>query len=126
MTVPAGWPVTADMVALWLKLDPQPAPGTNDAALLELCASSATETAQRYRADCWDTTVTPPVFAADAEVQTAAIALGGRLYRRRNSPAGIETFSDSTLYVSRFDPEIERALHMAGYLTPTLTFGGPT
>jgi hypothetical protein len=41
--------------------------------------------------------------------------LAARLYRRRNSPGGIESFAESLAYVSRYDPEIERALRVSGW-----------
>jgi hypothetical protein len=123
VTVPAPW-LTPEDVAAWLKLSPAPPVGSPEYALLTICAGSAEDTAERYRADCFDTSGTAPVFVPTDEVRAAATALAGRLYRRRNSPAGIETFADSTLYVSRFDPEVERGLHMAGYLVPNRSFGG--
>lgn len=123
MSSPAPWLSPEDLAA-WLKLNPLPAADSPEYALLVICAGSAQTTAQRYRGDAWDHSTDPPVFTPDDEIRAAATALGGRLYRRRNSPAGIETFADSTLYVSRFDPEIERGLHMAGYLVPNRSFGG--
>ena len=123
MSSPVQW-LTAEDVAAWLKLNPMPATDSTEYALLTICAGSAQHTAQRYRPDAWDRSTDPAVFTPDDEIRAAATALGGRLYRRRNSPAGIETFADSTLYVSRFDPEIERGLHMAGYLVPNRSFGG--
>ena len=96
-----------------------PPAGSPDDALLTQCTASARVTAERYRGDCW----VDGVFVPDDEVKTGATALAGRLYRRRNTPSGVETFADSTLYVARFDPEIERALWMSGYLAPNLTFG---
>jgi len=44
-----------------------------------------------------------------------------REYRRRNSPAGIETFGDQTSFVSRFDPDIDRALQTGSYAGPVIS-----
>jgi len=50
------------------------------------------------------------VYTPDAEVLTAAVMLAAKIYRRRNSPGGMETSFDQITYVARYDPEIERAL----------------
>jgi hypothetical protein len=59
-----------------------------------------------------------PVFAPDAEVYQAAVMLAARLVRRRNSPGGVETFGESVTYVSRYDPEIARALRTGLWALP--------
>lgn len=44
---------------------------------------------------------------ADDVVQ-GAVMLAGRITRRRNSPAGVESFGDlGPTYVARYDPDIE-------------------
>lgn len=114
----AGWLVPSS-VAVWLKLA---APlSDDDTQLLAQCCASAETTAQTYRPEWWDADRT--AYTPDAETLTAATALAARLWRRRNSPGGIETFSDSIMYVARFDPEIERGLRMAGWLRPNKVFG---
>lgn len=60
----------------------------------------------------------PPVFTADPEVYQAGVQLAARMYRRRNSPGGIESLADTGLYVARFDPDIERALRRGAYRYP--------
>ena len=67
-----------------------------------------------------DPNPSPPTFAPDGEVYQGAVMLAARLVRRRNSPAGIETFSDSVAYVSRWDPDIQRALRQGAYAWPAL------
>jgi hypothetical protein len=106
---------------LWLKIIPTPAAGTPDYELLEQCCAWAEQTAQAYRQDCWN--ADSSTYVPDAEVLGASTVLAGRIYRRRNSPSGIETFSDTALFVARFDPEVERGLRMGSWLTPARAFG---
>lgn len=48
-----------------------------------------------------------------AHVVLGADMLAGRLWRRRNSPAGVEVFgADGPAYVSRNDPDIARLLRL--------------
>ena len=46
----------------------------------------------------------------------------GRLYRRRNSPAGVESFSDigGAVYVQRNDPDIAMMLGIGTYARPVI------
>ena len=60
----------------------------------------------------------PVVYTPDAEVYQAAVMLAARLVRRRNSPGGIESFGESVTYVSRYDPDIARALHSGSWALP--------
>ncbi len=49
----------------------------------------------------------------------AAVMLGARLVRRRNSPGGVEAFlENSAAYVSRYDPDIGRMLRIDAYAPP--------
>lgn len=59
----------------------------------------------------------PPVWAMDTHL--AGLMLAGRLYRRRNSPSGVEAFTgDGATYVSRNDPDVARLLRIEGYAPP--------
>lgn len=54
-----------------------------------------------------------------AEVATGATMLAARVWRRRNSPAGVETFGEmGPLYVQRNDPDIAMLLGLGNYLAP--------
>jgi hypothetical protein len=44
--------------------------------------------------------------------------LAARLVRRRNSPGGLESFAESLVYVSAYDPEIQRALRQGPWRRP--------
>lgn len=55
---------------------------------------------------------------APATVQ-AAIMMTARLYRRRNSPGGVEAFAEGgATYVARFDPDIEQMLRTGKHARP--------
>lgn len=52
---------------------------------------------------------------------TGAIMLGARLVRRRNSPAGVEAFTDGgAAYVARYDPDIARMLRLDAFTPPQI------
>jgi hypothetical protein len=62
----------------------------------------------------------PPVLSWPANTVLGANMLAGRLYRRRNSPAGVESFSDlgGAVYVQRNDPDIALLLRTGAYARP--------
>ena len=62
----------------------------------------------------------PPVLSWPANTTLGANMLAGRLYRRRNSPAGVEAFSDlgGAVYVQRNDPDIALLLRTGAYARP--------
>lgn len=112
-----------DDVKSQLRMD---ADDVDDDDLISRATASAQIEVQRARRDQFrpaDPAVYPPaepVYTPDAEVYQGAVMLAARLVRRRNSPAGIETFSDSVAYVSRWDPDIQRALRQGAYAWPAL------
>lgn len=66
---------------------------------------------------------TPPAEGAvwPADVATGATMLAARVWRRRNSPAGVETFGElGPLYVQRNDPDIAMLLGLGNYLRPAV------
>jgi hypothetical protein len=69
-----------------------------------------------------DPDAVPPVestYVPDAETYQGAVMYAARELRRRNSPAGVETYGDVGLtFVSKYDPDIERALRTGAYLRP--------
>lgn len=92
---------------------------TADDALITRCAAAVEPQVQRARPDLWDApTGDDPTYRPDAEVYQAAVMLAARLFRRRNSPGGVESFGDSVTFVSRYDPEIQRALRTGAYAMP--------
>lgn len=100
---------------------------TGDDALVTRCAAAVEPQVQRARPDGWPVPAptrrrSPRVavgpYTPDAETYQAAVMLAARLVRRRNSPGGVETFGESITYVSRYDPEIARALRQGIYALP--------
>jgi hypothetical protein len=89
---------------------------TGDDALVTRCAAAVEPQVQRARPDRW--TAGRVTFEPDPEIYQAAVMLAARLVRRRNSPGGVETFGESVTYVSRYDPEIARALRQGLYAVP--------
>lgn len=54
-----------------------------------------------------------------ADIVKGANMLAGRLYRRRNSPNGVESFGDlGPVYVQRRDPDIAMLLHIGSHAFP--------
>ena len=47
-----------------------------------------------------------------------AVMLAARIYRRKNSPGGIEAVGDMTTYVSRYDSDIARLLNIDTFRKP--------
>lgn len=57
----------------------------------------------------------------DADVVLGATMLAGRLWRRRDSPAGVETFAgDGAVYVQRTDPDVAMLLQLGAYAQPRI------
>jgi hypothetical protein len=110
----SGW-LQIDDVKSQLRID---LVDVDDDDLIGRATDSAEIEVERARWDQFDTTTDPPTFTPNAEVYQGAVMLAARLVRRRNSPAGIETFSDSVAYVSRWDPDIQRALRQGAYAYP--------
>jgi hypothetical protein len=116
--VPA-WLSPAD-VREWLRLNGTP---STDDGLVTRCAAAVEAQVQSARPDRWvihdpdepNPPDPPPLtwpseYVPDAEVYQAGVQLAARLVRRRNSPGGLESFAESLVYVSAYDPEIQRAL----------------
>ena len=60
-----------------------------------------------------------PTYTPDAETYQGAVMYAGRELRRRNSPAGVETFGDvGVSFVAKYDPDIDRALRTGAYRRP--------
>jgi hypothetical protein len=92
-----------------------------DDDLIQRCSAAVEPQVERARLDQFVLAeLVPPVFDPDAEVYQAAVMLAARLVRRRNSPAGIESFAMSVVYVSRYDPDIARALRADVWAHPAV------
>lgn len=106
--------LSPDDVKSWLRLAGQDA--SDDALILAVCAQTEPY-AERCRPE-W--TGTDGVYAPDAETYQGARMFAAREYRRRNSPSGIELFGETASFVSRFDPDIDRALHTGAFARPVI------
>lgn len=100
---------TAEAVRSWLQLKVSE-PGTILPRLVEVVAELVDATPGAPLTDTGDWT---------ARTVQAAIMQTARLYRRRNSPGGVEALTEGgATYVARFDPDIERMLRTGRYLKP--------
>lgn len=65
----------------------------------------------------WVGIPTPDLWGRD--VVLGAVMLASRLHRRRNSPAGVETFNElGAVYVSRRDPDVAMLLGLGEWTRP--------
>jgi hypothetical protein len=110
---PLAWLSPASVKA-WLRLDVDDT--ADDADIVQCCADTEVyvETVRPDRrtvATDPDTGLpVPGPYVPDAEVYQGAVMYAARLFRRRNSPAGVELFGDQASFVSRYDADIDRAL----------------
>ena len=105
---------TENAVRGWLDLPPAPdEPATDDySATVAVAVQAANGLVTRYCGDA------PDSDAPDAYVAGATM-LAARLYRRRNSPEGVQGItSDQVVYIARTDPDIARLLRIDAHLTP--------
>jgi hypothetical protein len=109
------WLAVEDVKA-WLRLAAQ---DTDDDDLLIRVCAMAEPYVERCRPEFLTADV-PPVYIPDAEAYQGGVMYAAREYRRRNSPAGIETFGDTTSFVTRYDTDIERALHTGAWAPPVI------
>lgn len=57
----------------------------------------------------------------EANLKLGATMLAARIYRRRNSPAGVESLGElGPVYVSRNDPDLAQLLKIGRYATPRI------
>ena len=116
MTIPApaypvGWLLLAD-VKRQLALDNT---DTTDDVLINDCIEATEPEVCRARPDA----CIPPSTPADfPDAYRGGVMLAARLVRRRNSPAGIESFGESVTYVAAYDPDLDRFLRRGRYRLP--------
>ena len=106
----------------WLRVN-LPGPAGDDAETVRVCAMTEAYV-ERCRPEFTDTTTEPPPvpgYVPDAEVYHGAVMYAARELRRRNSPAGIETFADGgATFVAKYDADIERALRTGQWSRPAV------
>lgn len=103
--------ITVEDVKTWLHLA---ADDTSDDALLGevVDATNAWVAATAYVKELPDPAVWP------ADVTQGAVMLAARLYRRRNTPGGIDALADQAVYVPRRDADVDSLLHQAAFAPP--------
>lgn len=112
--------LTAEAIASWLGMKTPEATANSDH--LEAVVAAVTDTI--------DALPDAPRLPADEDgsrgawaprTVQAAIMLGARLYRRRNSASGIEAIVDGgASYVARWDSDISRMLRIDGHTRPVI------
>lgn len=84
-------------------------PDEPDTAALDRCVAAAVAFVTRYKGD-------PAEWTNDTELGCIMQAAG--LFRRRNTPGGIDTFGESAMYTRAVDSEVERLLRIGRYAMP--------
>ena len=115
-TLPSSGPATLASVALQLGLDPTTLT-PDETARLDPIVEAVNDEVRRM-----------PVAsrAAGADVWPMGIVLGAsmlgaRLFARKNSPAGVQSFADgAALYVQRNDPDIAQLLKLGQWSIPVV------
>lgn len=65
-------------------------------------------------------TSAPAATPWPADVKLGATMLAARLYRRRNTPSGVESFTDQVVYLPRRDADVDMLLHIGFHATPVV------
>ena len=84
----------------------------NDTEAIELAVAAANAFVERYKdrpADGWT-----------ADTKLGATMLAAQLYRRRNTPGGVEQFGETGMYVRAVDADVERLLRVGRYAPPRI------
>lgn len=103
--------ITASDVASFLKLPP----GESESEPLQLATAAAVALVESYHGPI-DNSSQP---AGAANMKLGTIMLAARVYRRRNSPAGVEALGElGPVYVSRNDPDLAQLLKIGRYQVP--------
>lgn len=107
----------ADLVG-WLKLSDQV--GVADGPVLDTVTGAVSEyvngpvPARAAQLKAAGDPADPSTVDWSESIRLGALMLAARLYRRRNSPTGIEGFADAGVsYVARQDPDVARLLGLA-------------
>lgn len=99
--------ITPEQVAAWLRL-----PDGADADLL----GQVTDATNVWIAGLphWQAGTEP----WPADLTQGAVMLAARLYRRRNTPAGIESMPDGAVYLPKRDGDVDPLLKIGRYAPP--------
>lgn len=110
MTTPAT--IDRDAVKVWAKLD---LARTDDDGVLDQVVAAVVAQVDAYP----NAPRTADGGWADS-TRLAAVMLAARLFKRRNSPQGVEAFTSegAAVYVARYDPDIARILKVDTFSPP--------
>lgn len=115
MPLPDDGPAAIDKVKAQLKI----ADNADDAALADIVAAVNAVVRGLPVVRRLDSAADP--FVWPANVVHGANMLAGRLFRRRNSPTGIEAFgANGPVYVNRNDPDVAMMLELGDYAKPSV------
>lgn len=105
--------ITTEQVKAWLHLSD----GADDALIDDVvAATNAWVGALPYVRELDPTTWPDGLWPSD--VTQGAIMLAARLYRRRNTPSGVEPFVEGAVYLPRRDHDVDALLHNGFYARP--------
>lgn len=106
--------VTPARVAAYLRL---PQPSVDDDLLTDVCAAvNAWVGALQWVADY----AAAGAGAWPATAEHGATMLAARMYRRRNTPGGVEAITDQVVYVPRRDSDVDQLLRVGAYQMPAV------
>lgn len=70
---------------------------------------------------CCETAVGAASWAGDGDVVQGSVMLAARLFRRKGSPAGVESFGSlGAAYVMRTDPDVAMLLQLGPWAPPSV------
>ena len=108
---PTGWLRIADV-----RTQLGYAPGdVSDTELIQRAIDAAEPEVTRCRPDSWSASTTPATTPAAYQ---GGVMLAAKIVRRRNGPAGVESFTSSVIASASGDPELDRFLRTGGYRHP--------
>lgn len=110
--LPEGGPATTDRVKVHLKIT-----DTDDDARLDDIVAAVNAAVRTWRCaldSVGETTWNP-------RTTEGATLLAARLFRRKNSPSGVEAFGEQgPVYVQRQDPDVAMLLQLGAWAGPVL------
>lgn len=108
--------ITIEDVKTWLRLSGTDT--TDDDLLTPVVAATNGWVSRTAYVRELDPVVWPPGGPWPDDVTQGAVMLAARLYRRRNTPGGIESIVDTAVYVPRRDGDVDALLHQGAWAPP--------
>lgn len=106
-----------DDVRRWLRLNGA-GDGDDQVELERVCVQTEAYV-QRCRPEWYTDSDEPALYEPDGETYQGAVMYASREMRRRNTPAGVESFGDvGVVFTPKFDADIERALRTGNWNKP--------